>query len=269
VAARPRARSSSAHGGAFALPGGGTVAHALPSRNSLLAGLALFACAAAAFVGARETAVFAVDSVAVRGAPPAVARDVSKALVPLVGASLLKIDADTIAARLRDVPWVASATFDRSFPHTLTVTVRPERPVAVLRGGASAWLLSARGRVLQKLPLRARPGLPRIWAGAAASPTVGSILGDTKGGRAARTLAPLPWLRFPARVAAVSVGSDELTFVLRSGIELRLGDADDLKLKLAIARRVLARLGPAGPGAYVDVSVPERPVALVNPPVEG
>jgi hypothetical protein len=57
--------------------------------------------------------------------------------------------------------------------------------------------------------------------------------------------------------------------VLRSGIELRLGDASDLKLKLAIARRVLSRLAPAGHGAYVDVSVPERPVALVNPPVEG
>jgi hypothetical protein len=76
----------------------------------------------------------------VRGAPPAVERDVAKALAPLAGVSLLKIDGATIAARLRDVPWVASAGFDRSFPHTLTVTVRPERPVAVLRGGARAWL---------------------------------------------------------------------------------------------------------------------------------
>jgi cell division protein FtsQ len=269
VSARSRARSS-VRGGALALPSGGhAVARLLPTRGSLLVGLALFACAAAAFVGARETAVFAVDSIAVRGAPPAVERDVAKALAPLAGVSLLKIDGATIAARLRDVPWVASAGFDRSFPHTLTVTVRPERPVAVLRGGARAWLLSARGRVLQRLPLRARPELPRVWAGRAASPTVGTVLGDTAGGRAARTLAPLPWLRFPARVASVSVGPGQLTFVLRSGIQLRLGDASDLRLKLAIARRVLARLGPAGPGAYLDVSVPERPVALVNPQVEG
>jgi len=56
--------------------------------------------------------------------------------------------------------------------------------------------------------------------------------------------------------------------VLRSGLELRLGDASDLKLKLAIARRVLAAVG-GGRGSYVDVSVPERPVASTNPQVEG
>jgi len=38
-----------------------------------------------------------------------------------------------------------------------------------------------------------------------------------------------------------------------------LGEPTDVRLKLAIARRALARL-PAG-AAYVDVSVPERPVA--------
>jgi hypothetical protein len=68
-------------------------------------------------------------------------------------------------------------------------------------------------------------------------------------------------VHFPARVAAVSAAPGVLTFVLRSGIELRLGDAGDLRLKLAVARRVLRVLGPTGPDAYVDVSVPERPVA--------
>jgi hypothetical protein len=111
--------------------------------------------------------------------------------------------------------------------------------------------------------------LPRVWVGGKASPTIGTTLGDTKGGRAARALAPLIWVRFPAHVSAVSVGDDELTLVLRSGLQLRLGDAGDLKLKLAIARRVLERVGPAATGSYVDVSVPERPVASTNPQVEG
>ena len=60
------------------------------------------------------------------------------------------------------------------------------------------------------------------------------------------------------------------TLVLSSGLELRLGDPGDVRLKLAIARRVLSATG-GGPtsGGYVDVSVPERPVYNPNSQVGG
>jgi hypothetical protein len=62
----------------------------------------------------------------------------------------------------------------------------------------------------------------------------------------------------------------ELTLVLRSGLEVRLGDSGDLRLKLAIARRILRALGTDATTGYLDVSVPERPVAgAVNPRVGG
>jgi hypothetical protein len=138
-----------------------------------------------------------------------------------------------------------------------------------LRRGAHSWLLSARGRVLQELKRGARPGLPRIWAGSkTAPPVVGAVLEDAGAGRAARALAPLASVHFPARVASVVSGEDKLTLVLRSGVELRLGDPGDLRLKLAVARRVLPQLGSPGSGAYVDVSVPERAVTF-NPQVGG
>ena len=49
-------------------------------------------------------------------------------------------------------------------------------------------------------------------------------------------------------------------FVLRSGLQVRLGDAGDLRLKLVVARRILAATGRRISDGYVDVSVPERPV---------
>ena len=52
---------------------------------------------------------------------------------------------------------------------------------------------------------------------------------------------------------------DQLTLRLRSGLELRLGGLRDVELKLAVAARVIPRL-PDGAG-YLDVSVPDRPVA--------
>jgi cell division septal protein FtsQ len=175
-----------------------------------------------------------------------------------------------VARRLAGVPGVAETSFDRAFPHTLVVTVRPERPVAVLRRGAAAFLISARGRVIEPLARRADPGLPRIWIAAKnPPPSVGSLLAESDGGRAARALAPLASVHFPARVASVATGNGELTLVLRSGLELRLGDPGDVRLKLAVARRVLQLLGPTAPGAYVDVSVPERPVASTNPQLAG
>jgi hypothetical protein len=63
-----------------------------------------------------------------------------------------------------------------------------------------------------------------------------------------------------------------LTVVLRDRLELRLGGAADLPLKLEVARRVVAEVtATGGAAAYVDVSVPGRPVvgATLDSQVEG
>ena len=57
-----------------------------------------------------------------------------------------------------------------------------------------------------------------------------------------------------------TITDKELTLVLHSGLEVRLGDAGDLRLKLAVARRLLLIQGAETVASYVDVSVPERPV---------
>jgi hypothetical protein len=60
-------------------------------------------------------------------------------------------------------------------------------------------------------------------------------------------------------VKAIRIAHGELTVVLATGLELWLGDPTDVLLKLAVAARVLPHL--SGGSAYLDVSVPERPVA--------
>ena len=79
-------------------------------------------------------------------------------------------------------------------------------------------------------------------------------------------VAPPASHRLGSPVRQVQVGDGELSLQLASGTELRLGDSGDVRLKLAIARQILPIAGRA---AYVDVSVPERPVAGYNPQVEG
>jgi hypothetical protein len=57
------------------------------------------------------------------------------------------------------------------------------------------------------------------------------------------------------------VREHDLTFLLGSGLELRLGPLRALPLKLAIAQRVVPGLLARGGYLYLDVSVPARPVA--------
>jgi hypothetical protein len=91
--------------------------------------------------------------------------------------------------------------------------------------------------------------------------TVGETLAAKDGGLAAAAVAPVAPHAFPTPVRFVRERGSELTFVLRSGLEVRLGDLGDLRLKLAIARRILQAVGAnATTTGYLDVSVPERPV---------
>ena len=239
-----------------------------PSGRSLLTGFAILALGVGLYAIARTTSAFAVRSVAVEGASPEVAGEVRKALAPAVGESLLAIDLADLSRRAQQVPMVESATFDRSFPHTLRIAIVPQVPVAVLRQGASSWLVAAGGRVVAELDRGAHSALPRVWLTRA----VQVVVGETIRGLPLRALAavtPLVERPLPFRVTASVASGTELTLKLRSGLELRLGDAVDLPLKLEVARRVLPTL--AGAQGYLDVSVPERPVAgdSLNSQVEG
>lgn len=242
-----------------------------PTRRSLLAGLALLALGVGAYVLARETSTFAIRSIEVSGAPPAVAAQVRRVLAPFAGTSLVGLDGGRLEHRVEALPTIVSVGYDRAFPHTLRISVVPERPVAVVRSGQNSWLVSARARVVARIDRRSQPGLPRIWLPASTQLTAGAFLAPDAGGRVAEALALAS--RFPAHIHSAALVGSSLVFRLRSGLELRLGDPTDLRLKLAVARRALAAM-PAGM-TYLDVAVPGRPVAgtetttVQNPQVSG
>jgi cell division septal protein FtsQ len=241
------------------------IMRALPSGRSLLIGFAIVAGAAGLYVLARSTPMFSLDTVSVAGAPPSVAGHVRSALRPLEGRSLLSLDSSEIDRRLGALHDIAGYTYDRDFPHTLRVTVKPEHPVAVARRGAKAWLVAASSRVIAQLPVHARPALPRIWLAHSGDPEVGAPITDRFGLRAVRTLALARLAHFRGRIRMVRAREHDLTLLLGSGLELRLGELRAIRLKLAIATRILPGILAHGGYAYVDLSVPERPVAGVNP----
>jgi cell division protein FtsQ len=106
-------------------------------------------------------------------------------------------------------------------------------------------------------------GLPEITAKAAPA---GARATDAAVRRALTVLgAAPPQLR--ARVRRVYLGPNGLTLPLRDGPTLYLGGSERLRAKWVAATVVLADPTSAG-ATYVDVRVPERPVAggLEQPP---
>jgi cell division protein FtsQ len=233
----------------------------LPSGRSLLVGFAIVLGAVGAYALARETPMFALRQVKVEGASPAVAAHVRAALAPLEGKSLLALNSAEVERRLATLPDVAAAGYDRDFPNTLRVVVHPEHAVAVARRGPKAWLVAASTRTIASVPLRTRPDLPRIWLAHSNAPSVGDSITDRYGLRAVRALAFARTAGFRRRIRMVRERERDLTFLLGSGVELRLGDLRAVPLKLAIASRILPGLVSQGRYAYLDVSVPERTVA--------
>jgi cell division protein FtsQ len=230
-----------------------------PSGRSIAVGVAIALLAVAAFAAARETSLFAVRQLEIVGGTPRMKAEVRKALGPEIGESLLKVNGTEIDGRIAAVPDVRSVTFDRAFPHTLKIVVKPERAVLLLRRGKDSWSVSARGRVLRTIAVPGKSSLPRTWVPLDTRVTVGDRLPAAAGGLAAAAVAPLRG-GLLSQIRTVETDGADIAFVLRSGLQVRLGDKADLRLKLAIARRILAVLGGSATSGYVDVSVPERPV---------
>jgi cell division septal protein FtsQ len=245
-----------------------------PWRRGVVIGACIVAVLALLYLGARETPVFALRAIEVEGAPADVRHSVLQALDQIRGTSLVSLDGDAVIRRLEALPSVESVTYDRAFPQTLRLTVVPEQPVAVANQASALWIVSARGRVIARTTSRAAPELPRVRYLAETPLAAGQFVSDegTKAVLAALAEAPKRML-LPIRGARIEDG--ELTFVLAGEGDSRplllVGDPVDVRTKLRVATLVLRKLGYEERNAltYIDVALPDRPVASTNPLVSG
>jgi len=239
------------------------------SLRVVAAAAAAAALAVLVYAGAARTTLFAVERIEVSGAPPHVAREIRATVGPFAGTSLVRLDEEEVLARVKALPSVRAVEYDRAFPSTLRLVVRAERPVAVVRAGEGAWLVSDRARVIRAVDTETAPRVPRIrWEGSG-TPDPGKTIADPEFRVALGAVAALA-ADFPARVVSARVEDGAPVLVLASGGEVRLGSAGSVTLKLAAAARVLTALSPDERAAlaYVDVSVPARAVAALESQAE-
>jgi len=205
----------------------------------------------------RDSPLVAVDDVTVTGVE---GRDADRIRTALISTAETMTTLNVDRARLADAaaafPSVARVEATADFPHALHIHVVEHRPVAIAQAGGRSQPLAADGSVLAGV--EASDDLPTIDL-AVAMPARRLGPGAARDAAAVAGAAPAP---FVGRIESLAREGDARGVVatLDDGTEVVFGEPARLAAKWAAAVRVLAD-DEADGATYVDVRIPERPVA--------
>ncbi|MFH8257483.1 cell division protein FtsQ/DivIB [Streptomyces roseolus] len=179
------------------------------------------------------------------------------AAVP-VGAPLVTVDTDAVAARLREeFPRIASVDVIRSWPHGIGIEVTERKPVLLLEKRGSFTEVDATAVPFATVTTPPR-GVPRLVLDVAASPSLRRFDADRLLAEAVRVRSELPdAIAKDTRVVRLS-SYDSATLELTRDRTVFWGSAEHGPAKA----RVLTALMKATPKAgHFDVSAPSAPAS--------
>jgi cell division protein FtsQ len=203
----------------------------------------------------RNSSLVQVQDVAVRGVEGPQAEQVRRALVAEgMDMTTLNVREDALLGAVAQYTAVRSLHTETDFPHGLRIVVHGYEPVAVLRAaGGGLTAVAADGTLLRGVTTR---GLPVV--GVRSTPGGDRLgRGETRGAVALLAAAPRA-LR--VRVDRVYRGPRGLAATMSDGPKLYFGGVARLDAKWGAAAQVLAHQTSRG-AAYLDLRIPERPVA--------
>ena len=191
------------------------------------------------------------------------------------GTTLLNVDTSQITEKVSKNPWVKRVIIKREFPDTLGVSVE-ERSVAalvVIGGGTSVWALGDDGVWIEPVQLDTSSGGDVVQLALARAQEMGCLL-----------IANVPATVNPAQGAPstddsildvltyqgqlpdsisteaqvyYAASSGSISVVLKSGLEVSLGAANDVSAKVQALKEIMANYGDQL--TYVNVRVPSKP----------
>lgn len=203
----------------------------------------------------RNSSLVAVQSVRVTGIEGPQAKEVRRALTA-EGRDMttLNVRRNALLSAVSQYPVVRSLRTETDFPHGLRIVVNAYEPVAALRSsGGGLTAVAADGTLLRG---SSTSGLPLV--GVRSTPG-GNRLGRGDTRAAVRLLAAAP-RALRARVVRVYRGPRGLTAAMADGPKLYFGATTRPAAKWGAAAQVIAHETSRG-ASYVDLRIPERPVA--------
>ncbi|MBW3081540.1 cell division protein FtsQ/DivIB [Bifidobacterium saguinibicoloris] len=174
------------------------------------------------------------------------------------GKSLLLVNTQQMTDSMGSIPGVTSAKATKQYPHGLAVTIKAQRPAAMLKetGSDSLTAVDSQARVLNSVAGASATGIPVI--------EVSSVEKGLKNRAVKETLKVLDSLPESLRGKITKVTADtqdSVTTELEGGKHVIVwGDSSDMKLKKAVVDKILSDPNVIGDKTQVDVSAPLRPV---------
>jgi hypothetical protein len=229
----------------------------LASRRTrrVLGVAALLAILGAFGLWLRTSSLVRVEQVTVTGIDGAQAGSIRDALtIAARDMTTLAVDDKALRDAVATYPVVRNLKASPDFPHRLRIAVNAYEPVAAVQSrGASPTPVASDGTLLRgtkvtHLPVVAIKSMPG-----------GTRVDDAGALRAIRFVAAAP-APLRARVDHVFQGRRGLAATVQDGPKLYFGGDERPRAKWSAAARVLAADTARG-AAYVDVRIPERPVA--------
>lgn len=166
------------------------------------------------------------------------------------------------ARRLRTDPVIAAVHPSFRLPDTLVFNVTEREPAVVLAANHSYWLLDPKGVPFRQLS-KPQSGIPMVTL-QGALPETDLILGrPLHASWLQNTYQLLSLLAQTPNLQAAKIKVDQnanLCLNNRDNLLIKLGQADLLSQKVAVAQEVLSKDQIARNAAYIDVSCPQQPV---------
>jgi cell division protein FtsQ len=227
-------------------------------RRRLLAGALIAALIGGLyFLWLRDSSLVAVEQVSVTGLT---SRDSERLRAALTSTAetmtTLHVEPERLERAAAAFPVVAAIEVTRDFPHGLRIHVIEHRPAAVVEVDGREVPIAGDGSVLAGMPVEG--GLPAIEL-SIALPQRRLPPGAARDSARVAGGAPSVIARRLESVGREG-GARGVVVQVEDGPEIVFGGADRIAAKWAAAVRVLADEEAAG-AAYVDVRIPERPVA--------
>lgn len=167
-----------------------------------------------------------------------------------------------IKANLQRHPKIKEVEVNRQLPDTIFLKVRERKPEAIVFAHNLFWIIDEEGFVLDKKDNKGRLHLPLLTGVGKLKIRIGERLKNEKISQA------LDCLRFssclqPEKLAKVGFDSRGKVYLYtKSGLEIRLGEAEDLKEKIEEIPLVLERVKESSQRVkYIDIQVKDRPAA--------
>jgi cell division protein FtsQ len=226
------------------------------ARIALICALAAVPLLGGGFLALRHSSLVAVDHVRISGVHGPQSHQIEEALQQAArGMSTLDYNAAALQAAVARFPMVAAVRARTSFPHSISIVVIEQPPVAELVVAGVKTAVAADGVTLG--PGLSSASLPEVADDVA--PAAGEHLRNPLVLAALRVLGAAP--RALDRLAEKAFyGPKGLTVVMRNGLQVYFGEDSLAHAKWLSLAGVLADKSSAG-AIYVDVRLPDRPAA--------